>query len=347
VNRLQSRSNKVPDKLLEYLRRTSRRILLRRLVENAVVGAIVGGLLAAGCQFALWSIGIPHRITGASVVLASMLIGVLAAVIRGVSMRQAARYVDNLAALDERLTTAVQLARAGDRSPAAMCVYAQAGRAARSDRAAGVNLWIRGRVTVGAAILALFLCGAAAMLPQRRGVNEQVIDALAGMSPEAVKALAAEFARAAQATESDSPLLARAAKATEHKDARVLASVLADLERRGVKLVRILRPEVLALATSGGSDASGGAETQPAISKSPSPIRVAGGVVHVWDPIYDKLGSGRSPAAKTPAPAVPQAAVRYSDAWSAARLRASESLRTGSIPHEYRAMVRDFFSDRQ
>ena len=336
----------MPDEVLGYLRRTSRRILARRAIESAGLGVIVGGLLAAGGQIVLWTAGQPHRIAGIMILAAGLLAGVIVAIIKGVSLRQAARYVDNHASLDERLTTVVELAAAGDSSPAAQCVYAQASEAARSAEASTVNLWVRGRVTASGAMLAVLLCGTLAMLPQRRGADERILDGLGGMSPEAVKALAEEFARAARAADANAPLLARGAEAIRQKDARALAEILADLQRRGVRLVRIVRPDVLALATAGGSDANGSVETRPAASPRVGAARHAGGPVHVWDPLYSKFGPGQRSTTQGARIDDPLPVVSYGDAWSAARLRAAGALRTSSIPPEYRRMVRDFFSDR-
>ena len=338
----------MPDEVLKYLRRTSRRILTCRVIEAAGMGVIVGGLASACGQILFWMAGSPDRAAGIMILGAGLLSGTVAALIKGVSPRHAARYIDRLASLDERLTTAVELADAGDSSPAAQCVYAQAGVAARSSEAAAVSLWVRGRVTAAGAMLAVLLCGSLMMLPQRRGVDEQILDALAQMSPEAVRALAEEFARAAaDAADANAPLLTRAAKATKRKDARALAAILADLRRRGVKLVRIVRADVLALATAGGADANGAADTRPA---EPEPIHSpghAGGPVHVWDPLYAKFNPGlqstTEPAGVDGRPSV----VSYSDAWSSARLRAAGALRSGGIRPEYRRMVREFFSERR
>ena len=337
----------MPDEVLKYLRRTSRRILARRVIETAGLGVIVGGLVSACGQILFWTVGLPGRTAGIMILGAGFLCGVVAALMKGVSLRHAARYVDNLASLDERLTTAVELADAGDRGPAAKCVYAQAGVAVRSGEVASVSLWVRGRVTAAGAMLAVLLCGSLMMLPQRRSADEQILDALAQMSPEAVKALAEEFARAAAEADANAPLLARAANAARQKDARALGAILADLRRRGVKLVRIVRADVLALATAGGSEGDGSSTTRPAESVSRHSPEHAGGPVHVWDPLYAKfnpgLRSGARPAGIDDVPPV----ISYGDAWSAARLRAAGVLRTSSIPPEYRRMVREFFSDRQ
>jgi len=337
----------MPDEVLRYLRRTSRRILVRRAIEAAGLGVIVGGLVAAVWQVAFWTAGRPHRAAGMMILAAGLFGGAIVALIKGVSSRQAARYVDNLAALDERLTTAVELASAGDSSPAAQCVYAQAAEAVASDEVSAVSLWVRGRVTAAGAMLVVLLCGALAMLPQRRGADERIIDALGRMSPEAVKALADEFARAARDAETDAPLLARAVDATRQRDTRALAAILDELRRRGVRLVRIVRPEVLALATAGGSDANGSVDTRPAAPSLGGPDRYAGGPVHVWDPLYEKFNPGRRGADQGTESDDPAPVVSYGDAWSAARQRAAGALRTGGIPPEYRRMVRDFFSDRQ
>jgi hypothetical protein len=325
----------------------SRRILIRRAIEGAALGVIVGGLLAAACQIVLWLLAQPHRGAGIMTLLAGLLGGVAVALIKGVSVRQAARYIDNRAGLDERLTTAVELADAGDTSPAACCVYAQGRDAAESRDVSAISLWVRGPVTGGAIILAVFLYAAAAMLPEYRTPGQQILHDLGDMSPEAVKALSGEFVRAAGQANADAPLLIRASKAVGQKDARALAAILDELKRSGVELVRIVRPEVLALATSGTGDGAGTATTQAADSNPDHRSAAAGGTVHVWDPMYAKFNPDRSPTTRGAGVDDPSSAVTYNDAWSAARLRAAGALRTGGVPSEYRAMVRQFFSDRK
>jgi hypothetical protein len=334
----------MPDEVLKYLRRASRRILVQRTIASGGLGVIVGGLLAAVGQVAFWMLGYPHRSVGIIMLAGGLLVAAMVAIIKGVSLHQTARYLDKRADLDERLTTAVELAAAGDSSPAARCVYTQADEAVRSGKILPINLWVCNRLIAGGAILVLLLCGAMAMLPQRRGTDEQILDALGQMSPEAIKALADEFARAAHAAADNAPLLTRAVTATRQKDVRALAAILADLRRRGVILARIVRPEVLSLATAGGSDANGAVKTKDPPPSYGDPVRQGGGTVHVWDPLYTKvapaIGSSTQPADDVPS------VVSYTDAWTEARLRAAGALRTSSIPPEYRRMVRDFFSDR-
>ena len=170
---------------------------------------------------------------------------------------------------------------------------------------------------------------------------------LAGMSPEAVRALAGDFARAAAAADDNAPTLTRAAKAIEQKDARSLAAILAELKRRGVKLVRVVRADVLARATAGGAEGDGAARTRPAEPVFRRPSVGAGGAVHVWDPLYDKFNPGiRSTTEPADVDDHPSA-VSYGNAWSSARLRAAGALRRGGIRSDYRQMVRDFFSERR
>ena len=330
-----------------YLRRTSRRILVRRLVESADVGVVLGGL-AAGCvQLLFWLAGLSHHLPGIAIFAVGPLACVTVTLIKGVSPLQAARYVDSRAELDERLTTAAELIASGDVSPPAQCVYAQATAASESAEAMSVNLWVRGRVLAAGAMLAVLWCGALAMLPQGRSADEQLLAALGDMSPEAIKALAEDFARAAEAPGAEAPLLSRAADAVERKDVRSLEAILADLRRRGVRLARIVRPDVLAMAAGGGSDASDTAATRPADAAQKRPNRHGGGPVHVWDPLYDKLTSNIQSSTQPIGTNGSEPSVSYTDAWSAARLRAAGALRTGSVRAEYRRMVREFFSDRK
>jgi len=334
------------DEVLKYLRRTARRILLRRIAEAVGVGIVISGLAASITQIVFWAVGLPHRGAGAILFASGALIGAIVALVRGVSVRRAAMFVDLRLGLDERLTTAAELALADDRRPAATCIYDQAIQAVRAPDRDPVSLWVRTRVTAAAAMLSVLLCGALAMLPQRRGTAERIVDALPEMSAEAAEALAREFARAAAAGDPDAELLNQAARATRQKDPQTLAKILADLQKRGVRLMRIIKPDVLALATSGGSDAGGTPATQPTTSPNNIPDnRHAGGVVHVWDPLYDKVAAVRNGAGPPDGNGDPPV-VAYNDAWSAARARAGNALKTAAIPPEYRKMVRDFFGEQ-
>jgi len=320
-------------------------MLLLRIAEAVGVGIVISGLAASVVQIVLWAMGIPHRGIGGMVFVSGAVIGAAAAIFRGVSVRRAAMFMDLRAGLDERLTTAAELAVTGDQTPAARCVYAQAVQAARSPGTGDVSLWVRTRVTAAAAMLAVLLCGALAVLPQRRGAAGRIVDALPEMSDEAIEALAREFARAATAGDADAELLAGAAAATRRKDVQTLAQILADLRKRGVKVVRIVGPDVLAMATSGGSDAGGTAATRPASSPSHRPEdRHAGGMVHVWDPLYGKVGAGTA-TRPSDGNGTPPPVVTYNDAWSLARARAADALKTATIRPQYRKMVRDFFSE--
>ncbi|MDP7637790.1 MAG: hypothetical protein QF577_09630 [Phycisphaerae bacterium] len=328
--------------VLRYLRRVSRRVLLRRMIESAGLGVILAGLASAAVQAVCWAAGWPHRSITVVLVPLGAIVAAVWALVRGVRPGETAAIVDRRAGLDERLTTAGELAQSGCEDAAARCVYAQMLEAVGSVRLGRVSLWRRTRRTAGAAVLVVLLCAAVAMLPPRRGAAERIGDSLGGL-PQAVRK---ELARALAEAGTDRPqhgrLLAEAARAVEVKDAETLRRILNDLEARGVKVRRIIGPDVLARAAGagGGEDATGVARSRPAAGGGNG-----GGVVRVWDPLYAKVAAEGPPSGDRGDGVGETPMVPYEDAWAAARRRAAEALVGDTVPAEYRRMVREFFAE--
>jgi len=320
------------------------------MVESAGLGVIFAGLAAAAVQAVCWAAGWPHRSVAVVLVPLGAIVGAVWALVRGVRPGEAAAIVDRRAGLDERLTTAGELARAGCENAAARCVYDQTLEAVGSGRLGGVSLWRRTRRTVGAAVLVVLLCAAVAMLPPRRGAAERLADSLEGLPQAVRKELARAFAEAGTDRPEHGRLLAEAARAVEVKDAETLRRILNELEARGVKVRRIIGRDVPARAAGagGGEDAAGVARSRPAAAGREVADRPGGdadGVVRVWDPLYAKVAAKGPPSGDRGDGVRVSPMVPYEDAWAAARRRAAEALVGDTVRPEYRRMVREFFAE--
>lgn len=318
-----------------------------RAVEWAGVGLIAAGLPAAVVQVVLWGLGAPSALIAIGLLALGTILGACAGAALGASVSRTAAMLDARAGLDERLTTAAELARAGDEDPAARCVYTQALEALQRPEVRHVSLWRRTRRTGAAVALVLMLCGALAILPARRTRAQRLAGALDEMPEKVRKELAAEFRSAAADRPDEVELLVRAAKAVEIKDPAALRRVLDELRKRGLKVTEIVAPDLLARASGagGGEDTGGTAATKPVTGNDGTAAPARGGSVPVWDPLYDKFvrrnGSDGNGGERAAGPIV-----AYEDAWALARRRAADALARGAVPQEYRRMVREFFAER-
>jgi len=330
-----------------YLGRVARRATACRAVEGAGVGLIAAGLSAAVVQVVLWGFGVPGALIAIGLLALGTVLGAGAGAVLGAGVSRAAGMLDARAGLDERLTTAAELARAGDEGPAARCVYAQALEALNRPEVRNVSLWRRTRRTGAGVALVLMLCGTLAILPARRTRAERLAGALDEMPRKVRRELADQFRSAAADRPAEVGLLVRAAKAVEIRDPAALRKVLDELRRRGLEVTEIVAPEVLSRATGagGGEDIGGTAAAKPATGNDPKAAPARGGSVPVWDPLYEKFvrlsGSDGNGGADRGGPVV-----AYEDAWALARRRAGDALARGAVPHEYRRMVREFFAER-
>lgn len=291
---------------------------------------------------------------------------------RGVSLGQAALYHDVRFGLAERLSTAAELAsgQEADR-PIARCVYAQAVTAASDADLPRRGLWRRSRATMGALTLSVALCtvlaivsppgsagasaGAFNEIRQRvRQLNtkekRELIEALRQLADRVQHdpALRRRLLAAAQAAEKDQQLDSRLAE---------LQDAVADADdAEAARIARVILKAVGLAAESGDGQggpgdakiASGqGGKSPPAFdansldansadSEKPLPARTL-----VYSPSYASKGDANSPTPTPPAGTSPF--ISFDDAWSLARVRAAEAMRTGTVAPEYRDVVRLFF----
>jgi hypothetical protein len=338
------------------------------------------GLLASGFCVIAGAAGAMAVITGSYAHLsksalplillpAGALVGFAAVVARGVSLREAAIYLDVRCKFGERLSTAAELSSSDHADgPLARCVYSQALDAVRAHPPRALAMWKRSRATAGALGLAALLAATLTFLPGGRpgeagSLAVRLAESLETMTPAQRKELSDAFRAAAQGARGDPELagkLEQAAKVIEVKDAEKLKEVIRALEKAGFAPVSVVPQDLQAvLGLSGAGEGAGGnGGTNPLLASrnggggnggAPTTRHTNGtdtqpgeSYVSVYDPQYANLMAGR-PATGESAKVAPAEAVPYQDAWSAARRSAAENLARGRTPPQYRQLVRDFF----
>jgi len=288
-------------------------------------------------------------------------------VLRGISPAQAALYHDLRFGLAERLSTAAQLSAACDDPQIADCVFAQAVAAAREADIARRGLWRRTRATAGALVLGVALCAVLALVspPGSARVSADALDEVRDryhvLTPQEKQQLVAALRRLAERVEADPELrrmLLAAAQAAQKDDraeqtmAELQEAVASAEDAEAARIAReILQavglrppdgeggPGKSAVASKGGGTSDPIAELAAADANSSDKPLAARTLV--YSPLPPAAGDANSPSA--PAAVAARPFVTYADAWTRARARAAEAVRTESVPAQYRDLVRRFF----
>lgn len=348
------------DDLRDILRRCWRAVLAAHLRQGAARGAVAGGLIAAvamilhaifnRCLTGQGNVVFPlAAIPGALLPLGAVL-GVAAAWGKRADEIQAARRVDRLYGLKERLGTAAELQAAGANSPEAVLVYEQATEMARH-LPRRLRVWRGPRRTPAALLLTLLLCGSLLLLPQPDG--RETIPLPKADFPSA------EFFHRAAAKQNNPELramLRQAAYAVEARDEKELQRLIRRLRRAGIDVLpltgREARAAERAAAISEGEARNPGGSASDAETKPPpdssafsaaefSEKEAAGNSVRLYHPQYDRnraAADSASSHATSPTPGEESAAAF---AWRAAQDRARRAA-DGKIPDRYRRLQERF-----
>jgi len=350
--------------------RLRRRLALSAGAACAVVAICgAGGLAGALAVLDGLYAEVPKLLVPAILVPAGALAAAAVSFARGVSPVQAAVFHDVQLGLEERLGTAAELAASARRDdPFARCVYAQALAAARGGRIASRPVWRRSRATAGALGLSVALCVALALLPTWGRVDVQrsfelIRAGAADLTPAKRKDLVETLRRLAELAREDPAirkLLREAAEAAAREQG--LPEKLEELEGAlanadDAEAARIAR-ELLAAASPGGTSGgpngaagpphAGGDANRPLVPDANSIVGDGAekpllARVYVYDKSYRGIADANAPPPGRRVAVGQGALVPLDDAWSAARDRASAALAAGSVPAEYRRLVRRFF----
>jgi hypothetical protein len=342
-----------------------------RNVALGVTFSLATACVAAGAAvaFHLHAAAAPMAVVACVMVLGAAG-GAVGAALGGVSPAQAGMYHDLKLHLKERLVTAAELSASGASGAIADRVYEQAAAAVRAAQPQRRPVWTRTRATAGAVVLSAVsaLTAATLLAPPPTSTPAAELRTLANqtaqLSPQQRHDLAASLRRLAEQVQR-SPALREALRAAAAAAAQGQSEDLQrKLEEAGEVLsagdqaqaARIAR-EILAAAgvagnggetrtnqdgnrpmngsalgttSSGAADANAGAGAdKPLASRTV-----------VWHPAYARLLKEHAGSAQ---PAAEGGNVAFGDAWSAAQGQAARDLAGGSVPPEYRPIVRKFF----
>lgn len=178
------------------------------VVICSALAAAAGVALVLSQEF----VRIPHWLIPLVLVPAGGLAAVATVLARGVSLAEAALYVDRRGNFGERLTTALELEEADGASPFLPAVSEQAVRLARG-RAGRLRFWRRTRVTPGVLALAALACGVLTLVSPFEApglVERRQWEEVRKQQAAELQARAEELARKAE--QLDSPQLKRTAE---------------------------------------------------------------------------------------------------------------------------------------
>ena len=160
-----------PELMVRTLRRVRRRLVAARAVESGLRWALYGSALACAAIVlgALCFSFLPewyvHPWGPLVLPPVGFVVGVVVRLARPTALRDAAIYLDRRAGLQERISTAYELARAGDTSPLAELVRRQADQACRRFHPGLIRYSRRLQRDARYLAAALMACGALLLLP--------------------------------------------------------------------------------------------------------------------------------------------------------------------------------------
>jgi len=342
------------DSVRDILTVAARRLLATRCLEATAVGAGVAALVAAVGEIVWLALGSPQTDVPVWLWTAGLIAAVAGTtaawrLVHGVSLREAAVWLDAHLGLRERMATAAELADSPQAdSPAATCVYAQAAAAMAGREVRNLRMWRQRRGTFGAVVVAMGLCAVLAALGRPVTPLARSLETLSETDCARLAARLREESRTVGAETSIE--LARAAQAIEVRNAEELAQAIEKLRALGYQPLDVLPASLLA-ALDAGSDRGGGkgegetpsSTTSPG-DETPAPGETpSGGPVLVYDPLYD-VPAGQDTATAPLQATLPENLSPRDAAWARARQRATAALASGRVPDRYRTLVRDFFA---
>jgi hypothetical protein len=255
--------------------------LVRRLGQTGLERWFISSLAVAAAIAALagvaegWLVLVPHWAIPLALVAAGGAGAAALTAVRGVGLHRAAEFVDAQVGLDERLATAVEVARRHGDQVVGQAVREQAAEAVRARRPLRLPYWRRTRLTPSVLGLSLLACALlAAIRPlEAPGLAEgrrrqsllvevaQAVTARAGevrqqadaADSDALRQQAEQLNRLGQAIAADKVPPAQAISDLEHAQQELRAK-LADKELAG-RIIHSLEQQKRRLASAGGTDA--------------------------------------------------------------------------------------------
>jgi hypothetical protein len=309
-------------------------------------GAAAGAVGLAGAALAAAGAGASAKLLVLTAIPAGGLAAFAVVAARGLPLWAVARLMDGSLGARERLATAVELAGspAAD-SPSAQTIYAQSLAVLGSPAAVNMRFWSRTPATAAALGLAVLLAVAMAVLAggEKTGLLAQWAQGFEQLTPAQRAQLANQLENAARQGDDASlrEALLAAARAARENDPAAFRQFSSEADAAAEAARRQLTIKIdLGLGGSGLPPAVGSA-TQATGPDERTTRPAGGGTVLVYSPLYAPSGTGGAAGG----PDGPIAEAPFDAAWSAARARAERSVAAGTLPPQYRQLVRDFFAN--
>ncbi len=307
---------------------------------------------------------------------AGVFLSIVIVLVRGAALRNIAVLVDRRSSLRERLSTALELVQSGERSPFAEAVHAQALAAADKRDFRRVGFWTAARATGGAFGLAVVAAALMLAVEPLESPSARQQRRWQGISSQAGENILKQLATVKAQTADDSAIaeqirrlekLAETLRAARGGDAKQWRGKVVELdeitkalrdavnsgkvdavaaERIG-RLIDAMERTAAAIAEGMGGNEyvrTGSDGESPGWAEGPQftpPARTEAS----WAPltVYNPSAATPTTTATDTAPAGINVQIPYDRAWADARRRAAEAMDKGTVPAEYRQLVRDFF----
>jgi hypothetical protein len=282
-------------------------------------------------------------------------VGPLPALLKGVSVRQAAVWLDRQLGTKDRIATAVEkLQTDAPLTDETELIVTQADRSAEAGSPPGRAYWRRTRVTAaltGLALAVSVLAGVLAGPPESDEFTTRLALVADRLERAQRREIATAMRNAARSADPDKARLLREAAIVmvDAEDRDRLAKLLEELRRRGYDVREDVPRQVLEALAKMGGDGDAASATGTDDDRSRTDIET--------DP-NESDGPGRlvfSPTAGEDNPTDANAATRairpeplpWEQAWSRARQRAADALTGGRVPPRYRELIERYYERPQ
>ncbi|MFP4140943.1 MAG: hypothetical protein ACLFVH_04970 [Phycisphaerae bacterium] len=277
-------------------------------------------------------------------------VGPVTPLVRGVSVRQAAVWLDHQLHAGDRIATAVEkLTSDGPIGEEAALIAAQAENILSSRQPTSGGYWRRTRRTAALAGLAVGVCllvGALGPASTRDAFSARLADAAAELDESQRRRIARAMRAAARSSDAAKAELLREAAVVmvDASDRDRLAELLRELRRRGYDVRRDVPEgvmEELARRAGGGGDETAdragngnGGEIGQDANATKGPARW---VFVATPPTTDQADPDQADRATRPE------TLPWEEAWQRARQRAGDALAGGRLPSQYRELIERYY----
>ncbi len=323
---------------------TTMQTILTAIAAAALYAGTMAGILLGQEPTGWWLAG--------RGLLVAAIVGPVTPLVHGVSVRQAAVWLDGQLRAGDRIATAAEALSSGEPvGEETALIAAQAQKILASRKPAAGDYWKRTRRTAALAGLAVGVCllaGAMGGVSTRDEFSVRLADAAVELDETQRRRIARAMRTAARSADATKAELLREAAVVmvDASDRDRLAKLLQELRRRGYDVRRDVPQgvmEELARRAGGGGDQAGGrgedgsgGEISQDANQADGPARwvfsATPGTERQADPDPDQGERAMRPET-----------LPWEKAWQRARQRASDALAGGRLPLRYRELIERYY----